>query len=37
MEKGGYGMKIIENTRREGGKMVGVKSEKKDEERNEWK
>lgn len=30
-------MKVIEKTRWEGGKTVGVKSEKKDEERNGWK
>ena len=30
-------MKVIEETRWEGGKTVGVKNEKKDEERDEWK
>ena len=30
-------MKIIEKTRREGGKTVVVKRVKKDEERNGWK
>ena len=30
-------MKVIEKTRWEGGKTVGVKSAKKDEERNGWK
>ena len=29
-------MKVIEKTRWEGGKTVGVKIEKKDEERNGW-
>ena len=36
MEEGGQGMKVIEKTRWEGGKTVGVKREK-DEERNGWK
>ena len=30
-------MKVIEKTRWEGGKTVGVKIENKDEERNGWK
>ena len=30
-------MKVIEKTRWEGGKTVGGKSEKKDEEREGWK
>ena len=30
-------MKVIEKTRWEGGKIVGVKGEKNDEERNGWK
>ena len=36
-EKEGQGMKVIEKTRWEGGKTVGVKREKKDEERDGWK
>ena len=36
MEEGGQGMKVIEETRWEGRKTVGGKSEK-DEERNGWK
>ena len=34
MEEGGQGMKVIEETRWEGGKTVEGKSEKKDEEKN---
>ena len=34
MKEGGQGMKVIEKTRWEGDKTVGVKSEEKDEERN---
>ena len=37
MEEVGQGMKVIEKTRWEGRKTVGVKSEKKDEERDGWK
>ncbi len=33
MEEGGQRMKVIEKTRWEGGKTVGGKSEKKNEER----
>ena len=34
MKEGGQGMEVIEKTRWEGDKTVGVESEKKDEERN---
>ena len=33
MKEGGQGMEVIEKTRWEGDKIVGVESEKKDEER----
>ena len=34
MKEGRQGMEVIEKTRWEGDKTVGVESEKKDEERN---
>ena len=34
MKEGGQGMEVIEKTRWEGDRFVGVEREKKDEERN---